>query len=606
MAEEASGLLARTELQRGDTRWLRGERVDVMLSPVPGPSPDDAGRVLVTLTSRREHPVAGLILELTDDEGGVVTEPADGAGQAVLQVSTVGYRLQVHTPQGEAAAAVAPPAVAEEVPLASGMDAPDQSSRLVRQRRRSAPPQGPGRPRRTRRLAPLVLTGLPLGLLAMLVGVLTMTDRPAVAVVEVTDGCGRLPGVKRTDSVVVAAVWSGSEKQRFTKVLGEFRRSTGIDVTFATSKPVPDRDLGATLDRLIEDGCAPDVALLPQPGLLRELVQEGRLQPVDPITSDLVARNYAPAWNDLGSVDDALYGVWFKAALKSNIWYSTKAFAQARIAPPTTWDELKVAAAKLAESGTSAFAIGAKDGWTLTDWFETVYLRTAGPEQYQRLAERGIRWTDPSVELALRTLAEIFGQRDWIAGGPEGAQQKSYEEAVQLVFGRDPKAAMIFAGDFVATEIAGTKARVGEDARPFPFPSISTGSSAVQTNLAGGGGAAGGDVAVVLKGASEAGQQLMRYLATPEAATPWVQDGGFTSPNKAVDLRLYKHDADRTSAADLTATQMSFDLSDLQPTSFGSTPGRGMGELLRQFLSNPADVSGTAHRLEAARAAAGP
>ena len=45
-----------------------------------------------------------------------------------------------------------------------------------------------------------------------------------------------------------------------------------------------------------------------------------------------------------------------------------------------------------------AVSIGGADGWTLTDLFENIYLRTAGPEKYDQLATHKIKWTDPSVK----------------------------------------------------------------------------------------------------------------------------------------------------------------------------------------------------------------
>ena len=68
---------------------------------------------------------------------------------------------------------------------------------------------------------------------------------------------------------------------------------------------------------------------------------------------------------------------------------------------------------KLVDNGT--FENGA-DGWTLTDWFENVYLSQAGPENYDKLPKHEIPWTDPSVEEALNSqdflgeLMRFFGK----------------------------------------------------------------------------------------------------------------------------------------------------------------------------------------------------
>ena len=42
-------------------------------------------------------------------------------------------------------------------------------------------------------------------------------------------------------------------------------------------------------------------------------------------------------------------------------------------------------------------SVAGQDGWTLTDWFENVYLSQAGPEKYDALAAHEIKWTDPTV-----------------------------------------------------------------------------------------------------------------------------------------------------------------------------------------------------------------
>ena len=68
-----------------------------------------------------------------------------------------------------------------------------------------------------------------------------------------------------------------------------------------------------------------------------------------------------------------------------------------------------------------AYSIGGADGWTLTDLFENIYIQTAGPETYDKLAAHEIPWTDQSVKDALTEMAKIVGDTDNIAGGQAGA-----------------------------------------------------------------------------------------------------------------------------------------------------------------------------------------
>lgn len=114
-----------------------------------------------------------------------------------------------------------------------------------------------------------------------------------------------------------------------------------------------------------------------------------------------------------------------------------------------------------------------QDSWTLTDWFENVYLSQAGPENYDKLAKHEIKWTDPTVGKALQTLAEIWGKPDFLNGGVATATKTKFDESVTQVFGQE-KAAMVYGGDFAAANIATTKAKVGTDAKVFAFPQAAT------------------------------------------------------------------------------------------------------------------------------------
>jgi alpha-glucoside transport system substrate-binding protein len=59
---------------------------------------------------------------------------------------------------------------------------------------------------------------------------------------------------------------------------------------------------------------------------------------------------------------------------------------------------------------------------------------------------------------------------------------------------------------------------------------------------------------------------LINYLATAEAQTIWVKRGGFTSPNKSVNLDAYPSAVARASAQMLTSTTLfRYGAGDLMP-----------------------------------------
>ena len=195
------------------------------------------------------------------------------------------------------------------------------------------------------------------------------------------------PGL-RGQKLEVAAVWSGVEQRHFELVLRAFTRQTGVSVTYMSAG----YSIPAFLTARLAESRPPDVAFLPQPGLLRRYAAEHRLVPLNDMADDVVAGNYSPAWRQLGSVGDKLYGVWFKAANKSLIWYNEGIFERAGVAPPARIDGLVSLAHRLARSGMPAFSVGGQNGWTLADWFSNLYLRLAGPRgmtSWRRTRSRG-------------------------------------------------------------------------------------------------------------------------------------------------------------------------------------------------------------------------
>ncbi len=384
----------------------------------------------------------------------------------------------------------------------------------------------------------------------------------------------------------VLADWKGTESQRFSAVLRRFETKTGAIVSYqAPSDGVPDE-----LSALGRTGLLPDVAILPQPALLQQYAKAGALLPLDTATVALIDQNYSKVWRGLGSFDGVLYGVWFKAADKSLVWYNATAFERAGVVPPASIDELLAAESTLARYGIPAFAVGGADGWTLTDLFENVFLRSAGADRYDELAQHRLPWTDSTVVDALQTFQRILQPR-YVAGGVQAAAVTTFESAVGLLTSSPPRAAMISEGDFVVGALSGPSSRLGVNIGVFPFPAVRPPQPGV---------VAGGDVAVEFhKG--PAADAFMRFLATAEAAALWAAKGGFLSPNSSLDLAVYPDALTRSFARSLleAGDQLRFDLSDQLPAAFGSNENAGLEPALRALLHGERATT-VAQRLEAA------
>lgn len=393
----------------------------------------------------------------------------------------------------------------------------------------------------------------------------------------------------------VTAVWTGREQESFQAVLDAFTRSSGIPTRYAPTGA----DVASALDVRLQEQDPPDVAVLPQVGLLRSLAVRRALVPLDQDAQDAVDEHQAKFWADLGTATGMRYGVPFKVANKSIWWYRPQALTAAGVQPPATWPQAVAAARSVGASGSAFLAVGGADGWPLTDLFENIYLDSAGPQAYDRLAGHDLPWTDATVLEALRqmqALAEVPGA---LAGGPDGVLGLDFPASVEAAFGSAPTAATVFEGDFVRDVIVGLSpdAAAGTDYDFFPFPRLGEGKASV---------VAGVDVAVATSDDPRA-QQLLAFLATPAAAQVWAGRGGFVSPVQDLPAASYPDALTRRLVAQLEASQadgrVRVDLSDVQPPTFGATAGAGLYLHLQELLAG-APVEQVAAALETEATAA--
>jgi alpha-glucoside transport system substrate-binding protein len=389
----------------------------------------------------------------------------------------------------------------------------------------------------------------------------------------------------------MVGIWSGPEQKNFQLVLDGFQKKfPDVKVKYRSAG----NNTPTVLSTAVAGGNPPDLAAVGQPGLVKQFSARKAIKPID-FAKSTMAKHYAPSWVTLGTYSGKLYGMVFKGANKSTIWYSVQAFKNAGVTPPKTWPQLLTAAKTLRASGVPAYSIGGADGWTLTDLFENIYLREAGAAKYDQLSNHTIKWTDPSVKAALKSMAGIFSDTGNIFGGTNGALQADFPTSVTNVFSLPAKAAMVIEGDFVPGAATKSKAKPIVNYNQFAFPSV--GGS--QPSVVG-----GGDTIVMFKD-TPAARALVTYLASPEAATIWAKRGGFSSPNKSVPASAYSDTVTRATATALAQAKIfRFDMSDLAPSAFGGTPGQGEWKILQDFLKKPSDIDGTASKLEAAAAAA--
>src|SRR5919108_671344 len=321
---------------------------------------------------------------------------------------------------------------------------------------------------------------------------------------------------------------SATRRSRSPRPLPAMRRSSPPRSAprHPRTRAPPRRVIGT---RLAADN-PPQMAIIPRPGFVAELAKDDVLIPLEDLglDADKINEQYSDTWTKLATVDDTTYGVVAKANSKSTVWYKPNSFQENGFQIPKTWAELEDIVKQYKEKGETPWAVGAQgrdNSWTLTDWFEQIYVRTAGGENYDKLFSGDLAFNDPTVKEALNEMLKMVNDR-YVAGGIDGALGISFIDGIGRVFSKNPQAEMYMLGGFVGGIAVGQvnpDLKPGEDIDFFPFPQIKpeNGDPLVGS----------GDVASAMVN-NEDVAKLIEYLATPEAGRIWVSTGAIVSPNK--------------------------------------------------------------------------
>jgi alpha-glucoside transport system substrate-binding protein len=213
-------------------------------------------------------------------------------------------------------------------------------------------------------------------------------------------------------NISIVGVWTGAEQKNFQAVLNGFtKKYPNVKVKYkSTGDNTP-----TVLSTAVAGGNPPDLASVSQPGLVKDFQKKGALKSLD-FAKGTLAKNYPASIVNIGKINGRVYGLLIKGANKSTVWYNVAAFKAAGIKPPKTWGQFTKAIGTLRASGQIPLSVGGADGWTLTDLFENIYLRQAGVAKYNALSTHKIKWTNPSVVKALKTMGSILTSSN-MAGG---------------------------------------------------------------------------------------------------------------------------------------------------------------------------------------------
>lgn len=122
------------------------------------------------------------------------------------------------------------------------------------------------------------------------------------------------------------------------------------------------------------------------------------------------------------------------------------------------------------------WSVSAGEGstWTLTDWFENLYIGTSGPWKYDALFAGKLPFDDPPVIAALRLMTNLLTDEN-VSGGIDGALATDLGHSIRAVFGPKRRAHLYVEGGFVgpiALQLIKPTPRPGNTIAAAPFPRI--------------------------------------------------------------------------------------------------------------------------------------
>ncbi len=370
------------------------------------------------------------------------------------------------------------------------------------------------------------------------------------------------------------------EQQKYETAWAQFEKCTGITVKYEGSNTFESQ-----LPTRVAGGNAPDIALIPQPGLLQQMVKTGAVKAPPAAVSANVDKYWNPAWKTYGTVNGTFYAAPNSANMKSFVWYSPSVFKAKGYTVPTTWDELWTLSDKMAADGMKPWCggigSGTATGWPATDWLEEVVMRQSGGDVYDKWISHEIKFDSPEITKAMDQVAAWMKNDKYVNGGIGNVASiatTTFQNAGRPIL--TGKCGMLQQASFYAAQWPSFKSdvKIAEDGDVFAFylPSIDPSKKAVE---------GGGEFVTAFADRPEV-QSFQTFMSSPLFADIKVKEGGWVSANNGVPLDDYTDAISKLSAQYLTDPNalFRFDASDLMPAAVGS--GAEWTQLTAWFAEN--------------------
>jgi len=317
----------------------------------------------------------------------------------------------------------------------------------------------------------------------------------------------------------------------------------------------------------IQANDTPDIAMIPQPGVVADIVNRGAATPLDDVVDmNALKSSMIPGTLEAGTVNGKLYGLLVSANTKSFVWYPKKAWDAAGYTAPQTIDELNALTDKIKASGTTPWCLGiessAATGWPATDWFEDLVMRYGGTDGYNQWVKHQIKFDSPLVRQAAAEFEKVAYTPGNVLGGRKSIASNDFGTAGNPMFDPKPGCMLFKQGSFITGFFPkNVQADLAGNVGVFYFPPAKAGG---EKPILG-----GGDMAVLFHNTPGA-REVMKMLADKSIGEK-AMGTSFLSPHKDFDVSLYQGEiAQAVAKITYASSFFLFDGSDQMPGAVGA------------------------------------
>ncbi|MDK8237161.1 ABC transporter substrate-binding protein [Actinomyces urogenitalis] len=327
-------------------------------------------------------------------------------------------------------------------------------------------------------------------------------------------------------TVRVATQAGNTEAASLDASLEHFSQCTGLSVVQVESD-----DVAASLK---SDSAQADLAVLPEAGVLPELVDEGLVQPVPETVGANVELGWDRMWSEAGTFDGTLYAAPLTASLDSLVWYSPTAFSRLGYQVPQTWPELVALTSQVAQDhpdgSVTPWCLGLASPDAGEEWLAEAVLQLSGPVAYDQWATGEDSLDSVDADTALGELGSLLHTDGHVPGGRQEAESATMQDAAAQL--REGQCLMLHAPSAVeALFPAGSMSDAGASSQPEETAGAAGAGDVLSAFLTPSGGQdeetaylVGASMLVSVSG-SEAGEAVMAYLTSAQWAQAYAALG---------------------------------------------------------------------------------